>query len=123
MHPNLTAIFLLIPLFSTLSACEDTKAADAPALGTGVPNSPPLRSPPADSPQPLPGSPPLSKPSSAPMQAQADPQMQRVLNALQSLGDKPIETLTAEEYAKRRAAYVKSGKGTPPPGATPVDGE
>ena len=32
-----------------------------------------------------------------------------------------LETLTTEEYAKRRAAYVKSGKGTPPPGATPVD--
>ena len=31
-----------------------------------------------------------------------------------------LETLTAEEYAKRRAAYVKAGKGTPPPGATPL---
>ena len=31
-----------------------------------------------------------------------------------------LETLSAEEYAKRRAAYVKSGKGTPPPGATPL---
>ena len=25
-----------------------------------------------------------------------------------------------EEYAKRRAEYVKSGKGTPPPGAEPL---
>lgn len=30
------------------------------------------------------------------------------------------ETLTAAEYAAARAAYVKSGKGTPPPGAEPV---
>ena len=31
-----------------------------------------------------------------------------------------LEQLTAEEYAKRRADYVRSGKGTPPPGATPL---
>jgi bacterioferritin-associated ferredoxin len=31
-----------------------------------------------------------------------------------------LEQLTTEEYAKRRADYVRSGKGTPPPGATPL---
>lgn len=31
-----------------------------------------------------------------------------------------LETVTAEEYAQRRAAYVKEGKGTPPPGAEPL---
>jgi hypothetical protein len=31
-----------------------------------------------------------------------------------------LESLTAEEYEKRRAGYVRSGKGTPPPGATPL---
>jgi NAD(P)H-nitrite reductase large subunit len=31
-----------------------------------------------------------------------------------------LETLSADEYAKRRAAYVRSGKGTPPPGAAPL---
>ena len=31
-----------------------------------------------------------------------------------------IETLSAEEYAKRRAEYVKSGKGKPPLGAEPL---
>ncbi len=31
-----------------------------------------------------------------------------------------LEVLTAEEYEKRRAEYVKAGKGTPPPGATPI---
>jgi NAD(P)H-nitrite reductase large subunit len=31
-----------------------------------------------------------------------------------------LEQLTPEEYARRRAEYVRSGKGTPPPGATPL---
>lgn len=31
-----------------------------------------------------------------------------------------LEQLSAEEYAKRRADYVRSGKGTPPSGATPL---
>jgi NAD(P)H-nitrite reductase large subunit len=31
-----------------------------------------------------------------------------------------MEALTADEYARRRAAYVRSGRGTPPPGATPL---
>ena len=31
-----------------------------------------------------------------------------------------IDQLTAEEYARQRAEYVKSGKGTPPPGAEPL---
>ena len=26
------------------------------------------------------------------------------------------------EYARRRAGYIRSGGGTPPPGATPIDG-
>lgn len=28
---------------------------------------------------------------------------------------------TAQEYSRQRAAYVADGKGTPPPGATPLD--
>jgi NAD(P)H-nitrite reductase large subunit len=31
-----------------------------------------------------------------------------------------IDELTPEEYAARRAEYVKAGKGTPPPGAVPL---
>jgi NAD(P)H-nitrite reductase large subunit len=31
-----------------------------------------------------------------------------------------LEQLTPEEYELRRAAYIRSGKGTPPPGATPL---
>jgi bacterioferritin-associated ferredoxin len=31
-----------------------------------------------------------------------------------------LETLTKEEYASRRANYIREGKGTPPPGAEPL---
>ncbi|MBY0513360.1 MAG: (2Fe-2S)-binding protein [Gemmataceae bacterium] len=31
-----------------------------------------------------------------------------------------LDVLTPEEYARRRAEYVKSGKGKPPPGAEPL---
>ena len=31
------------------------------------------------------------------------------------------EDTEAADYAKQRAAYVKAGGGTPPPGATPVE--
>jgi bacterioferritin-associated ferredoxin len=35
-------------------------------------------------------------------------------------GPTDLEGLSPEEYARRRAAYVRAGKGTPPPGATPL---
>src|SRR5947209_5043228 len=31
-----------------------------------------------------------------------------------------LEKLSPEEYARQRAAYIRSGKGKPPPGATPL---
>jgi bacterioferritin-associated ferredoxin len=31
------------------------------------------------------------------------------------------EEPTPDEYARRRAGYIRSGGGTPPPGATPID--
>jgi hypothetical protein len=34
--------------------------------------------------------------------------------------DADLEVLSAEEYAKRRAEYIRSGKGKPPAGATPL---
>jgi bacterioferritin-associated ferredoxin len=36
--------------------------------------------------------------------------------------EKPADDdgLTPEEYAARRGAYIRAGKGTPPPGATPT---
>jgi NAD(P)H-nitrite reductase large subunit len=33
------------------------------------------------------------------------------------------ELPSADEYAKRRTAYVRAGKGTPPQGATPIHDE
>jgi bacterioferritin-associated ferredoxin len=41
---------------------------------------------------------------------------------LQSEGKGPqdLDQLTPEEYAARRAAYIRSGGGVPPPGATPL---
>lgn len=35
----------------------------------------------------------------------------------------PSNDPTAEEHARGRTAYVRSGKGTPPPGATPIQAE
>jgi bacterioferritin-associated ferredoxin len=35
-------------------------------------------------------------------------------------GATDLEQLTPEEYESRRADYVRAGKGTPPPGATPL---
>lgn len=34
-----------------------------------------------------------------------------------------LDQLTPSEYASRRAAYVRAGGGTPPPGATPLPPE
>jgi bacterioferritin-associated ferredoxin len=39
-----------------------------------------------------------------------------------AVGPPPLEVLTPAEYAALRAEYVKSGKGTPPPGAEPLPG-
>ena len=38
-------------------------------------------------------------------------------------GETELERLTPSEYERRRAAYVRAGKGTPPPGATPLPDE
>jgi NAD(P)H-nitrite reductase large subunit len=38
-------------------------------------------------------------------------------------GEIDLEQLTPDEYARRRAAYIRAGKGTPPPGATPLPDE
>ena len=34
-----------------------------------------------------------------------------------------LETLTSDVYARRRAVYIREGRGTPPPGATPLPEE
>ena len=38
-------------------------------------------------------------------------------------GETELEKLTPEEYERLRATYVRAGKGTPPPGATPLPEE
>lgn len=41
-----------------------------------------------------------------------------------NVGDVTNDNLpAAEEYAKNRSQYVNDGKGTPPPGATPIIGD
>ena len=42
------------------------------------------------------------------------------LKQIYAQADVDLEILTPEEYAKRRAEYIRAGKGTPPPGATPL---
>ena len=38
-------------------------------------------------------------------------------------GETELERLTAEEYERRRAQFIREGKGKPPPGATPLPNE
>ena len=38
-------------------------------------------------------------------------------------GTTELERLTPAEYERRRAAYIRAGKGTPPAGATPLPPE
>jgi NAD(P)H-nitrite reductase large subunit len=47
------------------------------------------------------------------------PFLRQLLEASQ--GEATVALPTPEEYAQHRAQYVKDGKGTPPPGATPVE--
>src|SRR5712671_2660418 len=35
-------------------------------------------------------------------------------------GEIELDEVSPEKYERRRAAYVRAGKGTPPPGATPL---
>ena len=35
-------------------------------------------------------------------------------------GPAALDQLSADEYARRRAEYIRAGKGTPPAGATPL---
>ncbi len=46
----------------------------------------------------------------------------RMFEAAVAGGETVADEPSAEDYAKRRAAYVHRGGGTPPPGATPIGG-
>jgi bacterioferritin-associated ferredoxin len=42
------------------------------------------------------------------------------LKQIHAQADTDLESLIPEDYARRRAEYIRAGKGTPPPGATPL---
>lgn len=48
------------------------------------------------------------------------PFLERMFHAAQA-EDASDDLPTAEDYAKQRSVYVRSGGGTPPAGATPID--
>lgn len=48
------------------------------------------------------------------------PFLQRLFDAAQAAGKTAPELPTSTEYARGRSDYVRAGKGTPPPGATPI---
>ncbi len=49
------------------------------------------------------------------------PFLKQIFQAAVSGGDTTeLERLTPAEYEHRRATYIRAGKGTPPPGATPL---
>ena len=47
------------------------------------------------------------------------PYLQKLFEAAQT--DQNAELPTLDEYAAQRSDYVRAGKGTPPPGATPAE--
>ncbi len=49
------------------------------------------------------------------------PFLQRMFEASQSGSAAEAQLPDAEHYANDRGEYVRSGGGTPPPGATPID--
>jgi bacterioferritin-associated ferredoxin len=48
------------------------------------------------------------------------PFLQKLFDASRAAGEAAPDLPTPEEYAAARSNYVRSGQGTPPPGATPI---
>lgn len=48
------------------------------------------------------------------------PFLKQIFNQETAGGVTELERLTPEEYERRRADYIRAGKGTPPPGAKPL---
>ena len=48
------------------------------------------------------------------------PFLKQLFQQAVSGGETELECLTPAEYERRRAAYIRAGKGTPPAGATPL---
>jgi NAD(P)H-nitrite reductase large subunit len=49
------------------------------------------------------------------------PFLQRYFDEMRAAGELAADDVTKEEYASGRSQYVREGRGTPPPGATPID--
>ena len=49
------------------------------------------------------------------------PFLKKLFDAAQTGDEASAELPTADEYASGRTGYVRAGKGTPPPGATPIN--
>ncbi len=49
------------------------------------------------------------------------PFLQRLFDAAAAADDAQADLPTSAEYAHGRSQYVRSGGGTPPPGATPIE--
>ena len=49
------------------------------------------------------------------------PFFQKLFEAAQQKDVAAAQLPSADEYARERSGYVQSGKGTPPPGATPIE--
>jgi NAD(P)H-nitrite reductase large subunit len=49
------------------------------------------------------------------------PFLQELFDAAQTPDQPAPELPSPEEYAHERSGYVRAGKGTPPPGATPIE--
>jgi bacterioferritin-associated ferredoxin len=47
------------------------------------------------------------------------PFLKQIFNRAVTGGLIELETLGSEDYERRRAGYIRAGKGTPPPGAEP----
>jgi NAD(P)H-nitrite reductase large subunit len=48
------------------------------------------------------------------------PFLKKLFEASHESGNKSPDLPAADEYARGRSGYVQAGKGTPPPGATPI---
>jgi NAD(P)H-nitrite reductase large subunit len=51
------------------------------------------------------------------------PFLKQIFEQATTGGATALEQLTPAEYERRRAVYIREGKGTPPPGATPLPTE
>jgi NAD(P)H-nitrite reductase large subunit len=49
------------------------------------------------------------------------PFLRRIFEEVRQGKDPAAAEPTSRDYARARAQYVRQGKGTPPPGATPID--